>query len=169
MDLLSILVGYPLGVLSNATFSKLRPLMGKTRIEPLQTIFHKSFVKAMRLRKKQVDATGRALISRVERATKKNPSILWSCLTSATEGKVSMLGHLRDPGFRRSIAEELSRELSLEVTDEPELMRVVVDDCLCYYQSAFFSHMTEKEGIQALLLQSFKLNLRLLKLLYPVI
>ena len=158
MELLSILVGYPLGILSNATFQRLRPLMARTQVEPLQAIFLKSFAKAIRVRKKQVDAVGKAIISRIDRAAKKDPSVLWSCLISTAERKVSILGHLREPVFRDSLAGELVRSLSLEGTDNANLVRAVVDDCLQYYQSAFFSHMTEKEGIQALLLQSFQLD-----------
>lgn len=159
MDPLTLtLLGYPLGILANITYDKLKVVSQKIEIVPLKNLLIQSFYKALEYHDQHYDDYSKKIVEKIRNAFKINEEKLLTVIARYSNDYSQFLSLLQTRNFQQKIAEAIGNEFAIELGNYPNLLVSIITDCLNYYSYAFFNQMNEKEGIQAILMECLKLE-----------
>lgn len=150
------LIGYPLSILAAVTIDQAKKLKENFGdLAPLEKLYLKSFYKALDHHKKYYDETASDITKMLKRAIRKDERRLLHAISD--EGNIIFTSFSKKE-FLDGIAYKIIDTYSFKSNVECELITKVVFDCFKYYLSSFLQLMSEKEGIQAILLECLKLD-----------
>jgi energy-coupling factor transporter ATP-binding protein EcfA2 len=152
------LLGYPLSILASITYNQLKNLSKKTEIVPLKDLFLKAFFTSLKYHDEHYDDYAKKIVKKLRKAVKKDEGKLLIIISQHSSDFNNFLSSVKNRTFQQSVAEEIIKEFSLDLENSSAVMNSIIIDCLNYYQYAFFNKMTEKEGIQTILIKCLKLD-----------
>ena len=155
IELGPLLIAYPLGVFTNLSTKQVEKLLQKTEIAPLKKLFMKAFYETLKFRKKQVDSYGKRIIQTIEKKTRKNERLLFEILSNNSVREFDF-SHFKSEGFRKKVAIDICNNFSFDLNKNLTLIQNLISESLENYEFCLISHMSEKEGIQALIYRSQK-------------
>ena len=152
------LLGYPISIMANVTYDKLINLSNSIDIEPLKALLIKSFYKSIDYHNKHYDDYSKKIAKEIRKEVKSDENKLLLIFSKFSEEYGNFISLIRHDEYQVKVADEIVRDYSLELGNYPDLVKMIIAGCLRYYFHAFFNQMNEKEGIQAILIESLKLN-----------
>jgi hypothetical protein len=160
MEPTTSLLSFGLSVLANLTTDQIRKLLVSKKFdgEPLRNLFIKSFYKSLQYHKELYDDYAKKIVKKIRAAVKKDELKLLSIISRHTEGLDHFLSSLKSGEFQIKIAEEIVKEYWLKISGKHDLIPGILSDCFSFYRIAFFNLMSEKEGMQAILLECLKID-----------
>ncbi|UCH96713.1 MAG: NACHT domain-containing protein [Candidatus Aminicenantes bacterium] len=160
MEITTALLSFGLSVLANLTTGEIRKLLSSKKFdgEPLRNLFIKSFYKSLQYHEELYDDYAKKVVKKIRAAVKKDELKLLSIISRYTEGFDNFLSSLKSGEFQLKIAEKIAKEYSLNISGKHALIPGILSDCFSLYRIAFFNLMSEKEGIQAILLECLKIE-----------
>jgi hypothetical protein len=152
------LLGYPLSILASLTYDQLKKVSRKIEIDPLRKLFIDAFYASLKHHEKYYDEHSEKVVAKLRQNIKKDEKKLLLVFSRSSEDFSIFLNLVKNKKFQQKIAREIATEYSLDTQKHPFLIISIISDCLSCYISSFFNQMTEKQGIQAILLECLKLN-----------
>jgi tetratricopeptide (TPR) repeat protein len=147
LDILFTLLGFPIGVLANLQYDKLKQFAEKIEEIPLQSLFIKAFYKSLSHYGKPYGE----LVKNLKKAIKEREPEFIEIFNIEVKTFKSFISKLKSEKFQETVANNIVNRFDVE-DNFKEVMVLIVRDCLKNYQSVFLKTMTEKEGIQLILL-----------------
>lgn len=125
---------------------------------PLKDLFIKAFYQSLDYHDAHYDETAQKDVECIRAAVKKNESKLLAIISRRTDATDRFLSSLKSGDFQRALAGEVVNEFSLNLQGRWDLMVGILSDCFRFYRTAFFNLMSEKQGLQAILLECLKIE-----------
>lgn len=160
MEPTTALLSFGLSVLANLTTDQIRKLIKSKKFdgEPLKNLFIKSFYKSLQYHEKLYYGYSEKIVKKIRTTVKKDELKLFSVISRHTGSFDNFLSSLKSGEFQLKIAEAIAKEYSLDISGKHALIRGILSDCFSLYRIAFFNLMSEKEGMQAILLECLKID-----------
>lgn len=165
MEMTAALVSIGLSVIANLATDPIKKLLQKlTRSKelevPLQDLFINAFYQSLDYHDAYYDETAKKAAARIRAAVKKDEFKLLSIISRHTGGIDRFLSSLKSDDWQRTLAGEVVKEFSLKIParGRDDLMTGILSDCFHFYQVAFINLMSEKQGLQAILLECLKIE-----------
>ena len=152
------LIGYPLSVLANFTYDKLKNVSQKMDVNPLKDLFLISFFKSIEYHGKHYDDYSKEVTEKLRKSVEKDEDKLLLIFSRNSDNFDTFLSSIKNREFQETISKEIIVEYSLDSTKDQKIIVLIITDCLNYYLSAFFDQMNEKEGVQAILMECLKID-----------
>ena len=157
LDILFTALGFPIGVLANLEYDKLRHFAEEIEGIPLQSLFIKAFYKSLSHYGKSYGE----VVKNLKKAIKDGEPLFIQIFNLEAENFNGFISKLKSGQFQETVARNIVNRFEVE-DNFKEVMVLIVRDCLKNYQSVFLKTMTEKQGIQLiLLLQGHNLDITL--------
>lgn len=148
MEIALFLFGYPLGILANISTDFLNThLIGSNDVS-LKKLFLKSLYKAIDVNMRRIDSVGKNHCKQIKQIIKQNETELFQIFNNVIGNNCIDISGLRNKSFVSKIVKKFTSYCRLSNTN---LTEAILVDCLSFYEIAFFSNMTEKEGVQILI------------------
>jgi hypothetical protein len=155
LDIYLFLLSFPLSILANLSSDYIHSKIAVNEEEPLKDLFVRSFLLSLRKNKKRVNLIGQEAITKVEKIVTKEKGklfeILQKFLSSSDLDSETPIGKEKI----KQLAEIICTDFNFN--DLP-LAFAVVKDCLFNYQVAFYSELSEKEGMHVIINSLRKIN-----------
>ncbi|NRX73305.1 hypothetical protein DE153_000086 [Clostridium beijerinckii] len=152
------LAGYPLSIFASFTYDKVYEVINKRKIEVniLNDLFIKSFEKSIDIHNKFYDEYSNKVLTKLRKEIKKNRYILLDIISSCDLELIELMRKNDRREIQLKIAQQIITEYNID--DQDELIINIISDCFSYYQEAFFSSISEMEGIQVIIKEVLKIN-----------
>jgi tetratricopeptide (TPR) repeat protein len=147
LDILFTALGFPIGVLANLEYDKLRHFAEEIEEIPLQSLFIKDFYKSLSHYGKPYGE----VVKNLKKAIKDGEPLFIQIFNLEAENFNGFISKLKSGKFQETVARNIINQFEVE-DNFKEIMVLIVRDCLKNYQSVFLKTMTEKQGIQLILL-----------------
>jgi tetratricopeptide (TPR) repeat protein len=142
-------LGIPVSWLTSLTFEKIKAFSGKIETIPLQGLFINSFLKSLDRHKKGYAQGVKKLKKSIKQEGKQAEFL--KIFSANVENYSSFISALQNETFQKTAAQEIVDHFHVE-DNFKEVMVLIVRDCLIDYRAMFLKTMTEKQGIQLLIL-----------------
>ncbi len=142
-------LGIPVSWLTALTYEKIKTFSEKIETIPLQGLFIKSFYKSLDRHKKDYAEGVKKLKKSIKQEGKQEEFI--KIFSTNIKNYKSLISALQNETFQKTVAQEIVDFFHMK-DNFGEVMVLIVRDCLNDYQAMFLKTMTEKQGIQLLIL-----------------
>lgn len=147
LDILFTVLGFPIGVAANLQYDKLKHFAEKINEIPLQSLFIKAFYKSLNHHGKSHGE----VVKNLKKAIKDWEPLFIEIFNLEAKTFNGFISKLKSGKFLETVARNIVNQFEVE-DNFKEVMVIIVRDCLKNYQSVFLKAMTEKQGIQLILL-----------------
>jgi formylglycine-generating enzyme required for sulfatase activity len=150
------MLGFLPSLLSSFTHDKIKRLAEGLEREPLKKLFIRAFKKSLDHHyKKSGD-----MLKELKAAVKRNPDRLVEIFEANTGNLHDFLADSTSGDFRKKTARLIMAEFlpPPHKSEHPQVLELLVQDCLDYYQISFLKTMSDREALQTILRQTLKLD-----------
>jgi len=141
------LLGFPISLLANLTYERVKQFSEKIEPYPFQDLFIKTFYKSL-------DRHGKSYgegVKKLKKSIKQEETKFMEIFNSKTKNYNSFLSAMQEQTFQVEVASDIVEQFNVEENFKA-VMVSIVRDCLTGYQEIFIKTISEKEGIRLILL-----------------
>ena len=146
-EILLTMLGFPINLLANFTYERIKQFSEKIKPYPFQNLFIKSFYKSLNSHEESF----REGVKKLKKSIKKEEKKFMEIFNSKTNIYKNFLSALEEQTFQEEVACDIVEQFEVEENFKA-VMASIVRECLTDYQEIFIKTISEKEGIQLILL-----------------